>query len=262
MADAKLSALTAKEATVGDPFSDLFYEYIAAGATDADKQRGVTPNQMFVETFRKYAWFMDDLVAANWIAQYSSGSGGNNQSNASETNHPGVWEHYTGTDTTGAGGITSGNAYALRHGGGRIKYVTWIKTPSALSDGTNRYSIVAGYSRSTLTYAPNEFCGARYVDNVNSGNWQATCRNGGAESVQDTGVAVVADTWYRIEIDVNAGATSVVVTVNGTAAAAVASNVPTAEGYFHTGIIKSAGTTARSMYTDAYGWMQHFTTGR
>ncbi|HJQ58238.1 MAG TPA: hypothetical protein VJ890_15125 [Vineibacter sp.] len=264
MADAKISGLAAIGGTVGDAFADLL-PYIDGNAAPAAANVKVSPFDLFVARSRKYSWFFDDLYSVGLIVQSASGAGAQvYQNNASDVNHPGVVGMDTGTDTTGAAGISSFNAYAFRPGGGRIKFLCYLKTPSALSDGTNRYSIFAGLTRSSLAYAPSEWLGVRYRDDVNGSpaKWQLVCRNGGSESVADIGVIAAADTWYRIEIDINAAANSVTASVNGTVSPAVTTNIPTAESFFTMQIVKALGTTNRSLNADGYGWAQNFTTAR
>ena len=264
MADKLLTNFNAIGGDVGDGFTDLLpYGDPDAGAT-ADRDLKVTPFELFVRRTRKYTHFWDDLYTVNMVGQNTSGTGQVNQSNQSTTSHPGVVEVKTGTDTTGAGGVSSNNVYAFRQGGGRIWFLSYFKTPSALSDGTNRYSLFSGLTRQSLVYAPTECIAWRYVDNVNSGNWQLTCRNSSTESVSDSGTAVAADTWYRLEIDINAAGNSVTGYVNGTAASggAITTNIPTAESFYQAFILKSLGTTDRAAYVDGYGWLQNLTTAR
>jgi hypothetical protein len=68
----------------------------------------------------------------------------------------------------------------------------------------------------------------RYTDNVNGGRWEAVTKAGGVETATDTGIAVVANTWYKLRLVVNAAATSVAFSINGALVATNVSNITTA----------------------------------
>lgn len=264
MADAKLSALTAKEATVFNPFSDLLYFVNSAGATDADKQRKATPGDIIFD-YRNSSWGFADFQFSQdqYFGQGTSGSGASiGSSSAAAGNHPGVYSHETGTDTTGQAQTQTNNAYGFQTGGGQMRLVFGVKTGGSLSDGTNRYTLAMGLADGTA-HAPSNCVFVRYRDDVNGGKWQLVCRAGGSESVADIGVTVVADTWYRIVIDINAAGDGVVATVNGTPSGTVTTNIPSNQMYLVAmAIIKSLGTTSRDAHLDYCGWLQHFTTAR
>lgn len=263
MVDSTIDGAVKKEATKGNPFEDCWPFHLAEGATDADKMRGITAAGFLLDNWRTFSWYGDDFLSVNTIGQYTSGSGAAvNASNGGDTSHPGCMALATGTTSSGAAQIVSGNSYALRTGGGRIMVMMIFKTPSALSDGTNRYCLMAGLNRSNMTETPGEFIGIRYKDSVNSGKWQAVARNGGTETAVDSGVTVAADTWYLALIDVNAGGTQVDVWINDVACPALTSNIPNAETPVAFDIIKSLGTTSREAIYDLYAWVNHFTTPR
>ncbi|HJQ60171.1 MAG TPA: hypothetical protein VJ890_24920 [Vineibacter sp.] len=263
MADTWLPGLPAIGGAVGDAFADLLLYADPSAANLNDRDLKISPHELFVLRTRKYSTFFDDLYTVGLVSQQNSGTGSEvNQSNQGTASHPGVLECSTGTDTTGAAGVFSFNAYAFVPGGGRIKFLSYFKTPSALSNGTNRYALFTGLTRASLVYKPSEWLGIYYRDDV-SANWQAICRNGGTETTQNIAVAVATDSWYRFEIDIDAVAANVTCSVNGTSASAISTNIPTAESFFCVGqVIKALGTTARSIYPDGYGWSQNLATAR
>jgi hypothetical protein len=184
-----------------------------------------------------------------------------------DTNCQGVYQYATGTTNSGYGCcFGSQGVGTFVCGGGVITFSGRIKTPSALSDGTDTYTIRGGIgSTSGLVSDPSNGIFIRYIHSANSGKWLYVCRAGGVESTADSGLAVATDTWYRYSAVVNAGGTSVTFTINGSNSGTVSSNVPTgtsAPMRIGTSIVKSAGTTSRSMYDDFYRVTQTFTTPR
>lgn len=117
-----------------------------------------------------------------------------------------------------------------------------------LSDATNTWTFRAGFSDNLLGEATD---GAffRYTDSVNGGRFQAVTRNNNVETAADTGVAVAANTTYRLLVDVNAAGTSVDFYIDGVLVATITTNIPTASGR-ETGFViqclRSAGTTGIS----------------
>jgi hypothetical protein len=168
-----------------------------------------------------------------------------------------------GTTSTGYGLWTSASAYGFRVGGGRIKTIAILKTDSTLSNGTDRYTLACGLTDQLATHAPTNCIMVRYRDDVNSGKWQLVCRSGGSESTADIGVTVAVDTWYRIEVDINAAGSSVTASVNGTTSAAVTTNITATQMYFQLGLVlKSVGTADRRLLIDAGGWVHALTNAR
>jgi hypothetical protein len=268
VADKTLDQLNAIGGSVGDGFTDLLlYGDPDAGAT-IDRDLQITPYELFVQRTRAYSWFWDDFYTVGVVSQQTGGSGSTNQSNSGTAAHPGCIECHTNAGTTDSAGVYNFNAYAFVNSGGsngRIKFLAYLKTPSAVSDGTNRYSINCGLTRTALSYAPTDCIMWRYVDNVNGGRWQLTCRSGGAESTSDAGgSAVVANTWYRLEIDINSGSTSVTGYVDGTAATggAISTNIPLSDFFFGMCIVKSLGTSDRAIVADGMGWLQNMSSAR
>lgn len=171
---------------------------------------------------------------------------------AAETGAMGINRLSTGTDTAGkslllpstytTGIALGGGAVVVEH---RIRIVT-------LSDGTDTFAVRAGMFDATSGDGTDSVM-VRYTHGTNSGKFQFVTRSNTTETAADTGTTVAANTWYRITITINAGATSASCSINGGAATTNATNVPTgaaratAIGF---GIIKSAGTTSRNLDAD------------
>lgn len=98
-----------------------------------------------------------------------------------------------------------------------------------LSDATDDYSFRAGFIDNAAAESTD---GAffRYNHAVASGNWQAVTRSNGVETAVDTGIAAATGTTFKLEVDVNAGATSIEFRINGAVAATITTNIPTGSG--------------------------------
>jgi hypothetical protein len=144
-------------------------------------------------------------------------------------------------------------------GGGAITAQFGVSVPT-LSNGTNRFLITTGFTDSFPDTNSNvtEF---RYTDNVNGGRWQYVCRAGGTETAVDSGVAVVAGTWYYLVAVVNAAGTAVAFTINGVSPQTISTNVPTASmGPFYN--VGDGTGTGGALDVDYFIFDQKFTTPR
>lgn len=158
----------------------------------------------------------------------------------------------TGTIATNSAGV-SGAQVGIIFGGGQWHFQSGILVSASLSSGTERYTIRTGFGDSATT-EPTDGCYIRYVDNVNSGNWQGVCRNNSTESTCDTTVVVAVSTFYELDVKVNAAGTSAGFCVNNTCCASnITTNIPTTAARDFaamTTMVKSIGTTARIVSLD------------
>jgi hypothetical protein len=175
--------------------------------------------------------------------------------NIDHDNHPGVWRLDTGTDTNGRVFIISESLSSYHVGvGGITRVVSWVRTEDDLSDGTDRYTLRSGFFSMSLPNVINEGIGFEYVDNENSGRWQLITHNG-SETSSDSGITVVADTWYKLSWQANTDGTSVDFFIDDVLVGTHTTNIPsgtTFSLFYNTHIMKLAGTTDRSFYIDAY----------
>lgn len=173
--------------------------------------------------------------------------------------HPGIWRLLTGTSTAGrffiisiAGGTLVGT---IRVGSGITRVGTWLHTGADLSDGTDRYFIRSGLFAISLPTTIDEGIGFEYIDNENSGAWQAICDDApGVETSVDTGVTVTASTWYKLEFEVNTDADSVEFFIDDVSVATITTNIPLGAAFhlfYNTNIQKVLGTTSREFEIDA-----------
>ena len=199
----------------------------------------------------------DFSLAAPFTASVS-GSGaavGFNTLGIAEVNRFGYATFTQGTTTTGRASVGTVNADSIIFNDGTATLRAAIKTPTSLSDGTNRYSIQVGFSNSVTAFVPTIAAMFRYRDNNNSGKWDIYCsENTAGNSSADTGITVAANTWYTLEIRLARSGGPVQFYINGSHVGTISgATVPTGTsnpiGIF-CGTVKSLGTTARTMYGD------------
>ena len=141
---------------------------------------------------------------------------------------------------------------------------TWIRTDSILSTALERYTLRNGLFSINLPNVILFGVGFEYQDDQNGGRWQAIA-DAAAETSVDTGVLVAADTWYKMELEVNAAGTSVEYFIDNVSVAtiAVAANIPSGGGafglFYNTHIMKLIGSASRNFFLDAYYVYQEVT---
>lgn len=117
---------------------------------------------------------------------------------------------------------------------------------SALSDGTNTYTIIAGMPASVTSSTPD---GAyfKYSDGINGGKWACVTRTGGSETLIDSGVTVAVSTVYYLDV-FHRPDNSVAFFINNTFVGESTTNVHDGFVFNSFGMIKSLGTTARTSH--------------
>jgi hypothetical protein len=189
-----------------------------------------------------------------------SGAGSGVARIANVSGRPGVLRFSTGTATNGRYGVDSWNtetASFLTTDG--TLYMEWAVRIPTLSDGTETFTVVALAVQPNAT--TNQGLYFRYTHSENAGDW--TCvANGGSATTADSNVPVVANTWYRLGILVNAAGTSVGYYINAALVGTITTNIPSGLPRLGGGIIKSAGTTPRVMDVDYTYYLKTFTTAR
>jgi Domain of unknown function (DUF4082) len=185
----------------------------------------------------------------------TSGGGGAFANAAAETGHPSIVQLDTGTGGAAswvfAGSRSLATGDVLLGNGDYWRYESVVRPP-VLSAAGERYTYRAGFLDSTSGDG-TDGCFFRYVDNVNSGAWQGVCRDNSVEASCNTAINVVAATWYRLNVVVNAAGTSADFQINGTSRCQVGSSLPIGVGRqtsWGTSVIKEAGTTSRIIDLD------------
>ena len=122
-----------------------------------------------------------------------------------------------------------------------------------LSTAGEEYDLRPGFV-DTLTGDNTDGAYFEYDRNT-SANWSIVTASNGVRTRSDSGVAVAADTWVTLRIEVNAAGTSVAYFIGGTQTSnsPLVATIPTGAGrQFGSGItlVKSAGSTSRAIYAD------------
>jgi len=178
-----------------------------------------------------------------------------------KSDHPGI----IGIQTGGSGAqastfiiSTSTNSHHL--GFGEVATETILRTGPNVSTAFERYILRAGlFSINADPTGTIRFgVGFEYVHDENGGRWQGITAEpvGGAESSIDLGgVAITADTFYRLRTVVNAAGTEVEFYINGvlSGTATTAADIPTGitfNQFYNAHIYKTAGLANRILYID------------
>lgn len=209
-----------------------------------------------------WAGFEEDFLGGTtgMVGLTTGGAGGVTSGNGTAS-HPGVVAISTGTGTTGAGVVRTANTADFLFGGGRMVYQSIFRIPT-LSDGTNTFTVRFGFGN-IATGEQNDGVFLRYTHGTNSGNWQLVAINNSSETATNSSSTPAANTWYRVKVEVNAAGTLATFYVNDVSIGTVASNIPTAAGHevgiLAGQIVKSAGTTARTIELDYVSFFAEIT---
>lgn len=190
---------------------------------------------------------------------------------ATRTNQQGVIQHLTGIASTSFSGYQYG--VGLYVGSGSISLETYV-TVGTLSNVTERFLTIFGYysGANYNTTADGIFFsydeeGRMFFEfgAAATPNWKCYTRGAGVTTRTNTSIAVVAGTWYKLRIEINNAANSVTFFINGNLVATHTTNIPatTIGSMFTTSlIVKTAGTTTRSLLTDYFMYKEIFTNPR
>jgi hypothetical protein len=163
----------------------------------------------------------------------------------------GVLESSTAAVATASAGIGTAGVDNVVFGFAEHRFTAVCKIPT-LSAAAQRFSVFIGFS-DVRTTTGTDSVSFYYNDSLNSGKWMADIRsNSTTLGPFDTGI--IADTnWHRYEITVNADGTSAAFYIDGKLVYMASSGIPkgTARATgVSTYIVKSIGTTARTLLTD------------
>lgn len=199
----------------------------------------VTTTGVHVPTAEGYYWGTGG--AAEGVSQGDSTNGG--ASPAGETVY-GAADLATGTTTTGRCFMTGAQALAFAPKG-RYEWYGRVKVP-VVSDGTNTFNVKLGFFISA-DGAPTD---GIYLEAISgTANWQATARVGGVNTTVDTGTAY--NTNFRAFSIIIPGDGNAYFYLGPALIATITSGLPSGVSLFPgAGILKSAGTTSRSVRLD------------
>lgn len=210
----------------------------------------------------QWCWH-DDFTAVNNGGETNWGGGNASDPGPVDLGHTGIVQISTGTTTTGAGYIYKDSHYVV--GGGALSCEGLSRIPT-LSDGTQTYIARIGLSNDWTGVEPTTGAWLEYTHSVNSGNWRVGRATNTVATFDTSSIAVASGTWFKWNWDAVADGSSITLKVDGVTAATVTTNIPAANiarrMVPHVTIIKSAGTTARTILTDYVRCKQVFTTPR
>ena len=176
-----------------------------------------------------------------------------------EDTNPGTVALSTSTSSTGGGSISTGHT-PIVVGAGAVSIGAVINLADLASVGED-YDFAFGIASSLVSAGtPSDGIYFRYERGTDT-EWLYACRASSTGSETASGVTVAAD-WVKLEIEINADATSVVFKIDGSTVGTVTTNIPSANLQPEFAIKKSAGTTARVAYVDLFRYRQVLTTGR
>lgn len=214
---------------------------------------------------RGYGCFFDDFLVDAGVASGArfgegwtsslTGTGASAVSNfaqvTSANDSVGVMELSTGTTTTGNAGISlSTGCFVLGYG---QFFAEWRVMIPTLSTGAQQFDFYAGFL-DTIT-GGDQTNGVYFQYNQASSTLWRACTASGSVRTKNNNTTVVAGTWYKLGILINAAASSVGFYINDTLVATNTTNIPTGAELtpaigFGTKITKLLGTTARVVDID------------
>jgi len=136
------------------------------------------------------------------LTESVNGTGASTSRNAAAAGNGGGGEIVLTTGTTagtGRAGIGTTDMALLANGASYRIFQHAIFTPSALSDGTNIYTIRSGMLDS-ISAEPSDAIMLRYVHSANSAKWLFVARKATVEGTADTGITFAIDTFIQYAI--------------------------------------------------------------
>jgi hypothetical protein len=212
------------------------------------------------------------VSAYNSVVSLLTGNGSitmNNVATSNRTNQQGVITHSTGTASTNYAGYNYG-VNSLYRGTGAITLETYIIIPTLSTSGERFVTVFGEQSGSNFMSPANcisivyDEGGVFLASGVASNNWRCFTRAGSTITRTDTTVPVVANQWYKLRINISADGLTITFFIGNVLVATHNTNVPlistqlTVASY----IMKSVGTTARTMQTDYFMYEEIFTNPR
>lgn len=200
-------------------------------------------------------------AGSKWLTSVS----GTNASVAlisAESGHDGIVELALGTTTTGKAAMilgTPGTIYANGHDAIRETFVLRVPT---LDDGTDTFYFFVGICDASSTTPTRAACFA-YNKGTYGDNWQAYSRSATGTEVGDTGVAVGAGTWVRLDIVTIPGVSNTYY-INGVQKVQHTTRIVTTDANLAVRMfgVKTAGTNSRVLDVDLFGFQPDFSAAR
>lgn len=197
---------------------------------------------------------LNGVAGQNYWTDVSTGTSGALTNITGYNNHPGVVVMNTGTSSSGYGEIafasgTSGPCVVF--GGGTLD-LTFITRIPTLSTAAQEFSVTMGWRKVTTNSGANtDGAWFQYNRTTNSGKWTIRTMKASAATTANTN-NTVDTSWHSFKISVNAGNTSIAFYIDDVEVSnsPIATNLPivTLQPIFS--IVKSAGSTSRSLEID------------
>lgn len=207
--------------------------------------------------------FSNATAVWNWV------NGAINAGTVSQVGSFSIIQLDTGTNTNG------GYRYNTTQNGFQFGTDLWRSESrvrvNTNSDGTNTFTVICGFY--DVNNAANQTDGAYFLydsqgvstGSAASGNWQIVTVSNSVRTFTTTSVAIDNTNLQKLRIDVNAAGTSAVFYIDNVAVGTHTTNIPTGSSRrFGNGVqlLKSAGTTARTLDVDYLYMKTKFTTPR
>ena len=240
-------------------------------------------NLSFIDKFKRGVQYFTDFegtaASTPYFANFTVGGSVNRTvisvPNAT-TNQIGIAQYQTGTTSTGYFTHVSEGFIVSQFffGGGAWIFETFVNVET-LSTSSERFRFVTGFGNSATNGSEQNGAIFTYDEGgiqngtIASPNWQCVTSVANVRTLTTTSTAVTAGAWTRLRIQVNAAGTSVAFFINGTLVATHTTNIPTwlssasPRGFnVKQSILKSIGTTNRSVFCDYLGYENVLTTPR
>lgn len=185
------------------------------------------------------------------------------------SNKVGIAISSTGTTSTGYAGMefsspNTGAGFGI--GNGELVFEHLIMIPT-LSTSTERFHIFSGIIININFANPQNAIFFHYDEGGSlspaSPFWKCYTSNAGTRTQTTTSISVTANQWYKLKCIINATGTSVSFYIDGNLVATHTTNINNSISYaLNNSIIKTVGTTARTLYTDYSAISQTLTTTR
>lgn len=200
-------------------------------------------------------------LSGSRLVETASGAGAGAAAVASTADRHGIVALSTGTTAAGYDGAAT-SPLSILFGGGQWILEAIVRFPT-LSTGAQEYTAHAGFI-DTIGGAQIDGVYFEYDRAAGGDVWRARTTAFGVSTTTAVS-AIVANTWARLDIVVNDGATQADFYVDGELVATHTTTIPSGVGR-NTGaglqIFKSVGATARTLEADRLTYVCSFTNGR
>lgn len=255
--DTTLSGLSSAQYVVLSGSADLSAERVLTAGNHVSVVDGTTTATVdWKYNPKKRAILESECNASGALTALSNGSGASTTyTTTSSATYQSVGSQATGSTNTGRTCLGSASMAQVIFGQGEMTFTAIVRIPQ-LSTSAERFIWQFGFFDNL---AGTQIDGAwiEYSDDLNSGKFRCcTSAASTAATPVDSGVTVAIDTWYYIEINVNAAANSVKFYIDGSLKATMTSNIPSGTGQttgFGVNLRKTLGVNNRTALIDYVG---------